>query len=257
MSKKVPFSYRHRRTWPRLMKWLSMKIVVIQPHSCMRLREGFFPHWSILNGHFTISYFIEILFISPEPHSKRLLTKRIKNMQKYYFFLSKYTYQCHFRWPISWTRPYHRIVRPVRTIWHVIRIQPFGLRSSFFSSFLFLDFCAFWICFFRFWNWKREKRRITSHHSHPRKNAINLLMLIAPKPEHFGFYFYLWHFLHVMKIILICNNIKYYVDKVGYFEDISFWIGQWVFLNGTAWMEIPQKSFLRIVTSQSAIFTIQ
>ena len=52
-DKKVPFSYRHRRTWPQLMKWLSMKIFVIQPHSCMRLREGFFPHWSILNGHFT------------------------------------------------------------------------------------------------------------------------------------------------------------------------------------------------------------
>lgn len=188
---------------------------------------------------------------------EKIIDKKDKKYAKVLFFLSKYTYQCHFRWPISWTRPYHRTVRPVRTIWHVIRIQPFGLRSSFFSSFLFLDFCAFWICFFRFWNWKREKRRITSHHSHPRKNAINLLMLIAPKPEHFGFYFYLWHFFHVMKIILICNNIKYYVDKVGYFEDISFWIGQWVFLNGTAWMEIPQKSFLRIVTSQSAIFTIQ
>ena len=48
----LPFSYRRRRTWLRLMKWLSMKIFLIQPHSCMRLREDFFPHWSILNGHF-------------------------------------------------------------------------------------------------------------------------------------------------------------------------------------------------------------
>ena len=56
----LPFSYRHRHTWLRLMKWLSMKIFLIQPHSCMRLREGFFPHWSILNAHFkfrmTFSY---------------------------------------------------------------------------------------------------------------------------------------------------------------------------------------------------------
>ena len=68
LGEKVPFSYRHRRTWPRLMKWLSMKIFVIQPHSCMRLREGFFPHWSILNGHFTILYFTESIFLFPERH---------------------------------------------------------------------------------------------------------------------------------------------------------------------------------------------
>ena len=139
MSKKVPFSYRHRRTWPRLMKWLSMKIVVIQPHSCMRLREGFFPHWSILNGHFTILYFIEIIFYFSRASFEKIIDKKDKKYAKVLFFLSKYTYQCHFRWPISWTRPYHRTVRPVRTIWHVIRIQPFGLRSSFFLLF------SFWI----------------------------------------------------------------------------------------------------------------
>ena len=86
MGKKVPFSYRHRRTWPRLMKWLSMKIVVIQPHSCMRLREGFFPHWSILNGHFTILYFIEIIFYFSRASFEKIIEKKDKNMQKYYFF---------------------------------------------------------------------------------------------------------------------------------------------------------------------------
>ena len=193
----LPFSYRHRHTWLQLMKWLSMKIFLIQPHSCMRLREGFFPHWSILNAHFKFlmpfSYLQKFWALYLECKSGTTVPS-YKKVYKKTCFLYGSTYQCHFRWPISWIQPYHRTVRPVRTIWHVIHIQPFGLRSSFFSSFLLLDFCAFWICFFRFWNWKREKRRITSHHSHPRKNAINLLMPIAPKPEYFGFNFYLWHF---------------------------------------------------------------
>ena len=171
--KKVPFSYRHRRTWPRLMKWLSMKIFVIQPHSCMRLREGFFPHWSILNGHFTKvilqgsfyekKYWPGIRGTSRSSQEPWNWQKADEKVWKGLFLLvlelwiHGRTYQCHFRWLISWTRPYHRTVRPVRTIWHVIRIQPFGLRSSFFLLFSFFGFLNL-----SFWNWK--KRKEANHH---------------------------------------------------------------------------------------------
>ena len=105
LNDRVPFYCHRLHIWLQLKKWLSVKNVMIQQHSCKQPRADYVLRLSILNTKCNQQWLV------------------ISN-----------AYQCLTRWLVSYTRPCHRNVQLVQRVLLLRQTQIWYLRKSYSDS---------------------------------------------------------------------------------------------------------------------------